>query len=178
MGKMLGDVTISSFDTLYEQYGDDFYFVGQLTKGTSGSYVRSDGVLVVNGNVSDPTAVAAYLECLLRDEVQYSISYYSGLPVLKVSLEDVQTVEFRNEEMSIEVSIWKNNRLNVREDGTTVLNEYKSFLESCVPYPEVYNDIVSIVWEEAQGYIEGDKKAKDVAQIIDRRIQVYLDEGN
>lgn len=178
VGKMLGDVTISTFDTLYEQYGDDFYFVGELTKGTTGSFVGSDGVLVVNGNVSDSAAVAAYLECLLRDEIQYSSSSYSGLPILKVSLEDVQTVEFRNGEMSIEVSIWKNNRLNIREDGTTVLKEYKSFLESCAPYPEVYNDIVSIVWEEAQGYIEGDKNAKDVARVIDRRIQVYLDEGN
>ena len=178
VGQMLGDVSISTFDMLYEKYGEDFHFVGELTKGTSGSYVASDGVLVVNGNVSDSTAVAAYLECLLRDEIQYSSLSYFGIPILKVSPEDVQMQEFSNEEVSIKVFTWKNNRINVREDGTSVLNEYKSFLESCVPYPDSYNNIVSIVWEEAQGYIEGDKNAKDVAQIIDRRVQVYLDERN
>lgn len=97
----------------------------------------------------------------------------------KVSLEDIETLEITTEESGNETRFfWKGNRLLIKEDGTTTLQDYKDFLESCIPGPAGYNDILNTVWEEAQSYIEGDKNAKEVARIIDSRIQLYLDEGN
>lgn len=63
------------------------------------------------------------------------------------------------------------------EESKAILKDYKDFLESCVPYRETYNHIILIVWEEGQSYISGDKSAEDVAQIIDNRILLYLEEN-
>ena len=150
-GESMGMYTDGSKETieqLEEEYGEAYFFVGEPTGEKSGSYVKSDGVLVVNRNVSNPQAVAAYLECVLCDEVQY-----------------------------LAQPAWKESVKKVVSDGTPVMDKYKALLESCVPYPEEYDEIVKIVWEEGQAYIEGDKSASEVAAIIDNRIQLYLDEN-
>ena len=151
-GECLGMYTggsLLSIKELEEEYGEEYFFVGELTGGRSGNYVKSDGVLVVNRNVSNPQAVAAFLECVLCDEVQHS---HTGVAL----------------EQSVKRAL---------SDGTPAMDKYKALLESCVPYPEEYDKIVKIVWEEGQAYIEGDKSASEVAVIIDNRIQLYLDEN-
>lgn len=168
---MLTSADLETIEELYEQYGEDFYFVGELTSGNCGNFVSSNGVLVVNANVSDSKAASAYLECLLTDEIQYPFFPAAYDPVLKIFTEDVQISPDDNK-----ILFWKDHRLTIREDGSTYLNVYKELLENSVPRPESYNDITDIVWEEAQSYIAGDKPAKDVANTIDKRIQVYLDE--
>ena len=165
---------IESFNELYDQYGNEYHFVGMPTKEASGSYLRSQGVLVVNKNATDSNAVSAFLRCLLDDEIQYPSRSFSNYSILKVSLSETTTIEVDGETRIF----WKDNRLRIKEDGTTTLRDYKDFLESCIPEPGNYDDIFSIVWEESQSYVAGDKNAKDVARIIDNRIQLYLDEGN
>ena len=65
------------------------------------------------------------------------------------------------------------------EGGTTTFDDYAAYLESCVPSPVIAEEdlIKSIVWEEAEAYINGDKSAEEVAGIIHSRIQLYLDES-
>ena len=144
---MYTDGSKETIEQLEEEYGEAYFFVGEPTGGESGNYVKSDGVLVVNRNVSNLQAVAAYLECVLCDEVQY-----------------------------LAQPAWKESVKKVVSDGTPVMDKYKALLESCVPYPDEYEEITEIVWEEGQAYIEGDKSASEVAEIIDNRIQLYLDE--
>ncbi|MDE5893972.1 MAG: extracellular solute-binding protein [Acetatifactor sp.] len=165
---------IEGFNELYEQYGDEYHFVGMPTEKASGNYLNSKGVLVVNKNAANPRAVSAYLNCLLDEEIQYLDRPFLNYSILKVSLKETTAIEVDGETRIF----WKDHRLQIKEDGTTTLRDYKNFLESCIPEPGNYDDIVSIVWEESQSYIAGDKGAKDVARIIDSRIQIYLDEGN
>lgn len=165
---------IKGFNELYDQYGDEYHFVGMPTRETSGNYLDSQGVLVVNKNAASSKAVSAYLKCLLDEEIQYLDRPFLSYSILKVSLKETTTIEVDGETRIF----WKDNRLRIKEDGTTTLHDYKNFLESCIPEPGNYDDIVSIVWEESQSYIAGDKGARDVARIIDNRIQLYLDEGN
>lgn len=177
-GQPIG-ASIDSFNALYEEYGDEYHFVGWPTRGSSGNYLNSRGVLVVNRNTTNSEAVSAYLSCLLEDEIQYPFSVIPKYSILKVSLEDIETVEITTEGFENETRLlWKDHRLLIKEDGTTTLQDYKDFLESCIPAPDKYEDIVNMVWEEAQSYIAGDKSAKEVARIVDSRIQLYLDEGN
>lgn len=177
-GQPIG-ASIDSFNALYEEYGDEYHFVGWPTRGSSGNYLNSRGVLVVNRNTTNSEAVSAYLSCLLEDEIQYPYSILPKYSILKVSLEDIETVEITAEGFENETRFfWKDHRLLLKEDGTTTLQDHKDFLESCIPEPDDYEDIVNMVWEEAQSYMAGDKSAKEVARIVDSRIQLYLDEGN
>lgn len=178
LGQPLG-ASINTFNALYEEYGDEYHFVGWPTRGSSGNYLNSQGVLVVNRDTANSEAVSAYLSCLLEDEIQYPYSVIPKYSILKVSLEDIETMEITAEGFEEETRFfWKDHRLLIKEDDTTTLQDYKDFLESCIPRPENYGDIVNMVWEEAQSYIAGDKSAKEVARIVDSRIQLYLDEGN
>lgn len=165
-------ISVQSLNSFYEQYGEDYYFVGEPTVGSSGNYVASDGVLVVNKNAVDTEAVAAYMECLLKDEIQYASRPAQKKSVKKVSTEEIKYVEVEGETQAF----WRGNQLVIKEDGTTTLDDYIDLLEGCVPYPNKYEEIINIVWEEAQSYIAGDKTAKEVAKIIDNRMQLYLDE--
>lgn len=182
-GGSLGDIAginIGTINEFYEKFKDDYYFVGMPTGGSSGNYVTSDGVLVVNRNTPNPAAVSAYLECLLRDEIQYSSrTANSHESIRRVSPDEAEIVEISFVGFEGETrAYWHQYTPTIKEDGSTTLNDYVNLLESCVPYPENYNVITGIVWEEAQSYLTGDKSAKDVASVIDNRIQMYLDERN
>ena len=163
---------VSTLNELYEQYGDTYYFVGQPTTGSSGNYLTCAGVVVVNQNTANPEAIAAFLECLLKDEIQYASSVQLKLSVKKVSPKEAKIVEVDGE---VRAS-WRGWKLCVKEDGSTTLEDYAALLESLVPYPGTYDAIESIVWEEAAAYINGDKSAQEVVKIVDSRIQLYLDE--
>ncbi|MDE7225213.1 MAG: hypothetical protein K2O34_15710 [Acetatifactor sp.] len=47
----------------------------------------------------------------------------------------------------------------------------------CVPAPRNYPALEKIIQEEVGAYYGGDRTVDEVADIIDRRIQVYLDEN-
>lgn len=176
-GGCLGETAgagIQRFDELSEKYGEDLLFVGMPTKGDCGSYLTGDGVLVINGAVSDPGAVSAYVACLLSDAIQYPQNRFDGKEsVRRIFPEEILIVET----VSGTKAFWKDIPLRLREDGTTVLNDYRDFLASCVPGPAAYEEILAIVWEDAQSCLSGDKSAAEAAKTVDRRIQVWLDEG-
>lgn len=182
-GGSLGDITginIGTINQFYEKYKDDYYFVGMPTSGSSGNYVTSEGVLVVNRNAPNPAAVSAYLECLLRDEIQYAArTLNSHESIRRVSPDEAEIVEIPFVGFEGEIrAYWHQYTLTIKEDGNTTLSDYADLLESCVPCPENYDVILSIVLEEAQSYLTGDKSAKDVASVINNRSQMYLDERN
>lgn len=166
----LAGSSLEQFITNYEKFGDDYYFVGLPTEGECGNYLFGSGVAVVNRNISNPEAVSNYLECLIGKEVQYMKYDNVQLPIRRIFEEDISQFydgaeNYRNGELLV-----------VKEDGSTVLQDFNSFLESCVPGPRLYENLETIIWEEAQDYFEGDKTAGEVARIINNRIQLYLDE--
>lgn len=150
----------------------DGYFIGMPTEKGKGNYLECPGVLVVKKDVSDKEAVAAYLECFLSDEVQ---GIGEELSVRKLSTEDIVYEEDGE-------AFWQVNggsvlySLTVFEDGTTSLHEAKELLENCVPAPKKYEALQNIIMEEVQAYYPGEKSATEVAEIIDNRVQLYLDE--
>ena len=65
-----------------------------------------------------------------------------------------------------------------KPDGTSYVEEYIAFLDSCIPSPVEDKIIASIVLEEAQPYFSGDKNIDTVIGIIQSRVQLYLDENS
>lgn len=154
------------------------HYVGFPTEHGNGNYLEAPGVIVVNKNVSDSSAVSAYLECLLGSEVQMNTSgldiytNHYGLPVTPLPTDNI-----RYDSETGEAS-WNHMSLNVYEDGTNSIQAINAFLEQCVPAPGRYADIIKIINEELSAYWAGDKSVNEVVKIIDNRVQVYLDERN
>ena len=62
-----------------------------------------------------------------------------------------------------------------REDGESYLEEYVSFLNSLGPWPED-SHIVGIIDEETADYFNGVKDVNQTAELIQNRVQLYLNE--
>ena len=168
-----GGLNIKDFNELYDQYGEAYCLVGLPSNAGNSNYLSCEGVMVISRTATNMEAIAAFFECLLRDEFQ-NVGLLNG-SVLKISSEDI---EYR-EEGDERKAYWKDQELRIKEDGTTTFDDYAAFLESCVPYPLIEGEdfIKSIVLEEAEAYINGDKSAEEVAGIIHSRVQLYLDEN-
>lgn len=64
----------------------------------------------------------------------------------------------------------------VKSDGTSYAEDYEAYLESCVPLSLEADDIREIIREEAEPFFNGDKDCDTVCNIIQNRVQLYLDE--
>ncbi|MCM1568539.1 MAG: ABC transporter substrate-binding protein [Roseburia sp.] len=185
-GGCLYDNAVSSVEAInerYERYGEECFFVGNPNSKGNGHFLISDGMIVVSKD-ADTEAVRAFLECLLSEEVQYLDYFGAENPVSKISLDEIEVVEnYHNTgETEIVWSGWRggNRVLERLADGRTILHIYKELLEKAVPGRDImgyYNDIINILWEEAEGYFAGDKSTRETAEIINSRVQVYLYEN-
>lgn len=168
-----GLITDSGYFVSFVKEGGNF--VGFPTEGDCGNYLDAPGVLVVNANTDKIEAVRTFLEYFLGEDIQslnelnsYSFDTYLG--VRKLSLDELE----QDEE---DRYLWRGEEVYVFEDGTTTLHKAKEFLESCVPAPIVDPVLSQILSEELEAlYSDNTKDPKAVADIIDRRIQIYLDE--
>lgn len=143
--------------------------VGYPVEEGSGNYFSVGGILAVNRNAQEKTAIKAFLEYMLSLENQ--AEFKNSLSVRK-DITDV-TVQYNE---YVEQYMWEGlGLLPGKADGSTYVEEYKAFMESCLPNK---GDTVlfDIIWEEAESYFSDAKKAQDVVGAIDNRIQLYLDE--
>lgn len=158
-------------------FGIDMYktnssFVGFPTNGTSGNYLNTKGVLVVNANTKNAQKIGAYLECFLSEEIQkisWSNVVHSALSACRLSEYEIETLPEGGQ-------VWCGQELPVTEDGTVSIDKAGAFLESCVPAPKEYPELSAIILEELEAMYAGDKSPGQVAQNIDHRIQLFLDE--
>ncbi len=65
--------------------------------------------------------------------------------------------------------------LAAKEDNTSFLNEFMDLMDSGIPATIEY-EIQSIILEESSAFFKGTKSAEDVANIIQSRVQLYLEE--
>lgn len=156
------------------ELGDAGYAVGYPTEsGRSGSYITTNGVLAVNSKTENKEAISAFLESILKIQNQAKLE-----EALSVRLDITDATIVYNE--SVDKYYWviggeNNVPLACRADGTTFTEEYKKFLQNCVPYKS-NSDIYNIVEEEAMSYFEDNRDALSVVRVIDNRVQLYLNE--
>lgn len=155
---------------------EDGRTVGYPTGGYCGSYlVAEGGVLVVNANIAQKEAAAYFLETLLGKELQ-SKKNMLCLSVRRLNPEDYLVSEesgrlvFLGGEGAPDVPVF--------QDGSTSLHRAKDFLESCVATPPGYSQIIGIISEELNAMYAENKSPRTTAEIINNRVQLYLDEGN
>ncbi len=64
----------------------------------------------------------------------------------------------------------------IKRDGSSFKKEYREFLDSVAPKNVRYDDLKTVIQEEAEPFFAGQKDAATVAEIIQNRIQIYLEE--
>lgn len=154
---------------------EDGCIVGYPTESACGSYLIAEGgVLVVSANIKQKEAAVCFLETLLGEELQAQTT------TLCMSVRKLVPEDYIIEEDSGRILYMGNNKreIAVFADGDTALHRAKAFLESCEASPPGYNQISKIIVEEISAMYAGGKSPETVADNINSRVQLYLDEGN
>ncbi len=154
--------------------GEGFHSVGFPTESGSGSYWNADYFLVVNARAKHRELIDDFLAALFDSSRQRELSHpirndmlETGLYYMEDSLEYPWQYYIGSGTYYV---------LTTKPDGSPWTEEYKSILEQAVPRAQNTFYIEEIIVEEADSFISGDKTAAQVAEIIQNRVQLYLDE--
>lgn len=170
---------LESFSKIMGQYGENCNIVGFPTQEGSGNYVDSYSFdyLVVNARTEHMEEIKKYLALLLAYDNQFTA------PGCSVRMDVLRNCIGYDESTGRAYQIGSNDPDNpiikeiiVKQDGTSYLEEFLAFVESCEPAPYSPPQVGEIIGDELLSFFEGSKNAGDVAKIIQSKMQLYLDE--
>lgn len=165
---------MAQFCSIYEKIGDNVCIAGYPTETGCGNYIQANGLLVVNQKSIEKEEVKKLLDYLFSMESQQLLS--SGISVRRdIPLSMVKYDENSNDYYWVNGD-GRKDLLTKKEDGTSYLEEYMSFISCAVPYSIGSDELFNIIMEEAESYFHDDKTVSEVSKIIQSRIQLYLDE--
>lgn len=181
-GKLLGysvfryNSDFVQFSESMARFGNNCHPVGFPTQGESGSYFVGDYTMAVNKNAGEHELIRELLNYLYSFEVQMK-TY--RMPVRKDFLEAIVMEQVGwSEDSFLHIPgerAWI--KLVGKPDGTTYLQEYLELMDSCVARPDIVEEISAIAKEEAMGYFYGSKSPEAVADIIQSRVSLLLQEN-
>ncbi len=162
------------FSAELSDLGEGYHPVGFPTGTGSGSYWNADYFLVVNAQAQHRDFIDAYLASLFSRERQRELPR----PV-RNDLVDMRVQYFEDHLISPwSYSMGGGNYipLTTKPDGSPWTEEYKDILGRAMPRPQNTWYIEQIILEEAGGCLSGVKTPEQVAETIQNRVQLYLDE--
>lgn len=163
------------FTIIMAEYGEEYHPVGFPSESGSGGYWECDYFVVMNKNSKHKEVLEEFLVTLFDVERQRS----SHQPVRNdlVSQFTVYNEDSRNPwQFSMGDGTFA--MLEVKPDGSSWEQEYLDLMNSCVCANGGMEVIREIIMEECDGYFYGDKDIQQTVEIIQKRVQLYLDEQN
>ncbi|HKM35426.1 MAG TPA: extracellular solute-binding protein [Lachnospiraceae bacterium] len=165
---------------ILNNYGDDCHTVGYPGQSEGIGYWLPSYVIAVNKNTKHKEVISAFLQFLLEGDSQVLSNY---MPVR----EDVIRENVFYDEWSVPPAWYYRAQMEKGMRGGTAISNPNgdSYLEEIIQYlnnlgvsetaPE---SIRNIITDETEDFFSGGRDAKQVADAIDNRVQLYLDEQN
>ncbi len=168
---------IIDFSRTLAMFDDRFFCVGNPTFGESGSYLNCYQCLAVNAGTKNMDIVSDFVRYLMSEKCQrkYNAMQCVRRDVLLDCVKEHFDIGTGTEGVYFLIGSKQVIPLTGKKDGSSFLTEYLDLMDRAVP-EGTENEIVDIISEEAAAYFSGDKDAETVADIIQRRVQLYLDE--
>lgn len=183
--------SVQQYQAYSTMFGEPVTFIGYPTTADNGSFLGSAGgsLLCINSKSKNKEEAWQFIRKGITKEEQEKIvnggSY--GFPIMKSALEK-QFEEDRKEEYYETPDGGKERRAKTTwgYDDFTVeiyaatedeINAVRELIERTDKLYEYDEQMYNIITEETQGYFEGQKTAKEVADIIQSRIQIYVNEN-
>lgn len=189
---LLDTISISNIrdlnGTINGVFGEDISFVGFPTDGDMGSTLwAGNRMYAMSAKSKNLDGAWEFLRYYLTQEYQDTVQDQEyNLPVLRSSFEkgvqDATKKPYYTDENGNKVEYDETYYINGEEITLPQLTQEQvdrivSFVES-VDKRGYYNEAISnIISEETGAYFSGQKSAKDVASVIQSRVQVYVNEN-
>lgn len=164
-------------------YADTFFegkasYVGYPTStGKKGVYVRAD-CLYVNQATDQLEGVREFLRFMLTEEAQKLCVAGGESFILPVRLDAIYHLVELDQGKEENPCTYEDGYVIWQEDGLDQeqLKTLEKLLEQAQPYKFNAMELGSIMEEELAPYFSGDRSLEKTVEILDSRIQIYLDE--
>ena len=158
-------------------------FAGLVANDAGQVLVRNYQSYGINANSKNKALAWAFLKCLLGDEMQQSYNLL-GLPVNNAAFLEKAKVNLTLQPNMIvleEGGYGVDGYQDVTDEKTLqAYEDYLAFQEEIIPclnhYPIVDRIITDMVDKETALFFDGTKSEQEVADTLQRRVQLYLDE--
>lgn len=169
---------------------------GNIVVGTlfeDGCYAKKQfrgADFMVNANSAHKEGAWEFISFLLGDEAQLALTDNGEVPVKRTAFEKSLEKSLNRvaDEKKVEIGTYivtDDGRIKKGADFQTYsekdvteewVEEYRQAMEEVRVVPLRTESILKIVCQEAQDYFKGIKSAEQVAEIVENRVQLYLDE--
>lgn len=165
-------------------HGREVYIGHPVERGKQGNVIVGD-TLSVNHACEHPEGAIDFIQYLLSEEIQEKFAKeacdkgYDGFPACSDALEKMFAYSEEQAAYRDEVSLVANYRGYDFVEGPHSeegLEKVRMLIESAQPQTERDDGIENIILEETPAYFSGDKSAQEVCDILQNRVQLYLDE--
>lgn len=190
---MLMPLYLNDFSSLSSSingsFGEDVAYAGFPTADKNGSAVIATESYAISAKSASQDAAWEFARYYLTEEYQTSDSSNGmyGMPVEKnafmamarKALEKPYYLDENGQKVEYDETYYINDEEIVLPPLTEEqLNQAVSFVESIGRTTYQNSEVLQIINEEVPAFFEGQKSAKDVAGIIQNRVQLYLDENS
>ena len=190
---LLNDVGIGEMDQMQMysmMFNEPVTFIGYPTvDGSNGNRINGENCYAITTKSKHADGAWSFIESLLQYEPVQEFGYRNGFPIRKDMLEETFALAMKengsydeNGEIMLdengEPMIWPKTTWGYDDWEAEIyaatpeqVQAVRDLIDSAVAASNNDETVLSIISEEAQGYFEGQKSAKDVAGVIQSRVQ-------
>ena len=167
-------------------FGEPITIKGYPTKDGNGFVLNTSSFLVgISSKSKNKDAAWEFMREFYTKEGQDSVDWsFSGFPVRKDVLEEVlQKAKEAETETAPDgtkyVTVWGFQDIEMYIPAPTDedINEIKEIINSADKLTNINTEIFSMISEEAEAFFKGQKTAKEVADVIQSRVSIYVKEN-
>lgn len=189
---LLMDSSISSvqqFQMFQGMFGEKIAFVGYPNNERQGNLIMpSGGCVGISSRAKNKDGAWEFIQNMISQEHQENLTNDWGFPIMKSALdkkfEEDMTPEYYEDENGEQVETTKTSwgyddfNMDIYAAKQEEIDAVRGLLESANKIAgNVDEQLTSIITEEADPFFKGQKSATDVANIIQNRIQIYVNEN-
>lgn len=155
--------------------GDEYIPVGYPSVSGNGNQLKFIRGYAVNQNTENYEVIADFLNWVFSRENE-TVEVLSSVPTRIDLYEGREEYDTFYNSPVIHVDSHSVIVLEGKSDGTSYAGEYLDLIKGS-RYDRNrgdLSDIISIIWEEADTFFEGEKSARDAAKVIQSRVSLYL----
>lgn len=183
---LLGRQSLSSVEDYrylkYGTFGDEITFIGYPGNSGNGSALYYYNTFAVSSKCKNKDSAWEYIRFYLTPEYQSTVEY--GIPASMSRFDELckksQTTQY--DEDGQEVWDWSSfyyindQEIKLPKATDEDIATFKNFIMSVSTSQTTINDILPIIYEEAEPFFEGQKSVDEVVKIIQSRVSIFLSE--
>ncbi len=176
---------VQSYQMHCAMFGEPITCIGFPSNGQSGTYISATGGLGINSQAQCKEGAWEFIKSFLSEEYQNENIEWD-FPVLRSALEERfakdMTPEYETidgEQVECPKTTWGYEDFEVDIYAATQedIDAMWALIESADIVAGFNEDIYNMILEEATPYFEGQKSAKEVADIVQSRVKIYVNEN-